>query len=75
MADIEVEIAAYERMQSDLEREHMGKWVGSQSTIYTQAKVLRDFLQKMVPCRTETKLRQAVHLYLQPIRYTRFTVP
>ena len=27
MADIEVEIAAYERMQSDLEREHMGKWV------------------------------------------------
>ena len=27
MADIEVEIAAYERMQCDLEREHMGKWV------------------------------------------------
>ena len=27
MADIEVEIAAYERMQGDLEREHMGKWV------------------------------------------------
>ncbi len=27
MADIEVEIAAYERMQSDLEQEHMGKWV------------------------------------------------
>ena len=27
MADIEVEIAAYERMQDDLERKHMGKWV------------------------------------------------
>ena len=27
MAEITLEIAAYERMQSDLEREHMGKWV------------------------------------------------
>ena len=27
MADIKLEIAAYERMQSDLERKHMGKWV------------------------------------------------
>ena len=27
MAEITQEIAAYERMQSDLEREHMGKWV------------------------------------------------
>ena len=27
MAEITQEIAAYERMQSDLEREHLGKWV------------------------------------------------
>jgi len=27
MAEITLEIAAYERMQSELEREHMGKWV------------------------------------------------
>ncbi len=27
MAEITLEIAAYERMQSDLEREHLGKWV------------------------------------------------
>ena len=30
MAEITLEIAAYERMQSDLEREHMGKWVVEQ---------------------------------------------
>ena len=27
MAEITQEIAAYERMQGDLEREHLGKWV------------------------------------------------
>ena len=27
MAEITQEIAAYERMQSDLEREHFGKWI------------------------------------------------